>query len=154
MRNSSLIRKMALATTAVALLGAQTIASAEDEENYEARYRHTVMEAIGYSFGALALVFTNRVDRPDQLAVHAEALATSASLVETLFPEGSQGGDALPIIWDEPEKVAAAARETADATAALAEAAKGGDRAAIAKAFKAAGDSCKGCHEQYKEEDD
>ena len=41
-----------------------------------------------------------------------------------------------------------------DIRATLAEAARSGDQAAIAKAFKDVGASCKACHERYKEEDD
>ena len=125
-----------------------------EHENDAARYRHTVMEAMGSSFGALALIMTNRVARPDQLATQAKALAISASVTPTLFPAGSEGGDALPLIWQEQDKVAEAAQRAVDATAALAAAAETGDRAALSKAFKAAGESCKGCHERYKAEDD
>lgn len=141
-------------TISVTVLLTLSSVACADDDNDQARYRHVVMEAIGNSFGALALVFTNRVERPDELAVHARALAESASLIPGLFPEGSEGGDALPTIWREPGKVNQAAEETVRTTAELAAAAESGDRAAIAKAFKAAGDSCKSCHERYKEADD
>jgi len=145
-------------TCAAAMLAAMPYAYADEgdheHENDEARYRHSVMEAMGSSFGALALILTNRVARPDQLATQAKALAISASMAPTLFPEGSEGGDALPLIWKEQDKVAEAAKRAVDATAALAAAAEAGDRAALTKAFKAAGESCKGCHERYKAEED
>ena len=145
-------------TCAVALLATIPSVQADDDkhehENDEARYRHAVMEAMGSSFGALSLIITNRVARPDQLATQAKALSISASVVPTLFPEGSEGGDALPLIWQEQDKVAEAAKRAVDATAALAAAAEAGDRAALTKAFKAAGESCKGCHKRYKAEDD
>jgi cytochrome c556 len=131
-----------------------TAAHADPGESNEAKYRHSVMEAIGLQFGAIATIFTKRVDRQDELVVHAEALALTSSLTAGLFPEGSEGGHALPLIWEEPDKVAAAAEESVVATAALAEAARSGDQAAIAKAFKDVGASCKACHERYKEEDD
>ena len=88
------------------------------------------------------------------MEAHARAMAESAKLVEGLFPEGSEGSDALPLIWEEPEKVAEASRKNAVAAAALAAAAASGDRKAIAQAFKDAGAGCKGCHERYKAEDD
>jgi cytochrome c556 len=145
-------------TCAAVLLAAIPFAHAaegdHEHENDEARYRHSVMEAMGSSFGALALILTNRVARPDQLATQAKALAISTSMVPTLFPEGSAGGDALPLIWQEQDKVSEAAQKAVDATAALAAAAEAGDRAALTKAFKAAGESCKGCHERYKAEDE
>jgi cytochrome c556 len=152
-------RKLILSLTCAATLLATVPAVQADDEkhdsdNNEARYRHSVMEAMGSSFGALALIMTNRVQRPDQLATQAKALAISASVTPTLFPAGSEGGDALPLIWQEQEKVAEAAQRAVDATAALAAAAEAGDKAALSKAFKAAGESCKGCHERYKAEDE
>lgn len=140
--------------TLVVVAGMFSAVNADPGESNEAKYRHSVMEAIGHQFGAIATIFTRRVDRQDELVVHAEALALTASLTAGLFPEGSEGGHALPLIWEEPEKVAAAAEENARATAALAEAARSGDQAAIGKAFKDVGASCKACHERYKEEDD
>ena len=140
---------------AMLLTTSPVLADDDDEDNYEVRYRHSIMESVGYSFGALALIFSYRVEgRSDQLVTNAQALAKSASLIPTLFPEGSEGGDAVLLIWREPEKVAKLAQDTVDATAALAAAAESGDKAAIAKAFKTAGDSCKACHERYKEDDD
>ena len=142
---------LATALTLSLLLTAN--ASAEDDNN-QTKYRQAVMNAMGSQFGALAMIFAKRVDRPDELQTQAEALALSASLTAGLFPAGSEGGDALPAIWAEPDEVAAAAKENAEATAALAKAAAGGDMKTIAAAFKKAGASCKACHESYKAEDD
>lgn len=125
------------------------------ETSDAAKYRHIVMEAIGNHFAAIALVVTGRVQAGDDLATHANALAETSTLTAGLFGEGSQGGGALPIAWKEPEKVAEAANKAAEANAALAAAINNGaDRPALMKAFKAAGDGCKACHERYKEEDD
>jgi cytochrome c556 len=142
-----------LATAITLSLLLTTNASAEDDNN-EAKYRQAVMNAMGSQFGALAMIFSKRVDRPEELQIQAEALALSASLTAGLFPPGSEGGDALPAIWAEPDKVDAAAKKNAKTTAALAKAAAGGDMKTIAAAFKKAGASCKACHESYKAEDD
>jgi len=149
------------ATKVIAIAGATLLLSApavagahEGQKNPEVRYRHAVMEAMSNNFAAMAAIFKNDVNRPDELVVHARAMAESASLVGGLFPVGSEGAAALPLIWEEPEKVAAASDEAAAAAAALVEAAASGDRATITKAFVAAGAGCKGCHERYKAEDD
>lgn len=126
----------------------------EGQKNPEVRYRHWVMESMSNDFAAMAMLFKNEVSRPGDMEVLARSLAESASLIAGLFPEGSEGAAALPLIWEEPERVQEASRDSAATAAALAEAAAGGDRAAIARAFKAAGDSCKACHERYKAEDD
>lgn len=70
-----------------------------EHDSNEVKYRHTVMEAMGAQFGALAMILTKRVDQTANLKVHAEALATTATVAGTLFPAGSEGGQALPIIW-------------------------------------------------------
>ena len=126
----------------------------EAEPSPGAKYRHEVMETMGKNFAAMAMVFQGRVDAPEHLQVHAEALARTASLIGDLFAPGSEGGHALPLIWEEPEGVAEAADDSAATAAALVDAAASGDKAATAKALKAAGDSCKACHERYKEEDE
>jgi len=126
----------------------------DNQKNPEVRYRHAIMEAMSNQFAAMALIFQGKVERPDELKVHAAALAKSASVVEGLFPENSKGAKALPIIWDEPDKVAEASKLMARTAASLADTAADGNMAEIAKAFKEAGDACKSCHERYKEADE
>ena len=63
------------------------------------------------------------------------------------------GSLAIGIAWEEPDQVKEAANASEKATAALFTAAKSGDRSATMKAFRGVGESCKGCHERYKAED-
>ena len=123
------------------------------QESNDVNYCHTVKQAMGAQCGGVAMILTKRVDQPANLKVHAEAMAATATIVDTLFPAGSEGGQALPIIWEEPDEFAAKWEELVKTTAALAAAAAGDDPKATAKAFKAAGASCKGCHERYQEGD-
>jgi len=120
----------------------------------DAKYRRTVMSALGSEFSAFVMVYTNKVDRPGQLQPLADALAATSATVDSLFPAGSEGGKALPLIWEEPGQVAEAAAELNEQLDALAAAVRSDDKAEIAGAFKAAGKACKGCHQRYKEEDD
>ena len=138
----------------VSLLCSPAIAGGHNKVNPDAKYRHDVMEAMASHFAALAAIFTGRVDRPGQLEAHAEALAMTAAMTGSLFPAGSEGGAALPLAFEEPDGIAFGAEKIKTATAALAEAAASGDKGAIAKAFKTAGDGCKGCHDRYKAEDE
>lgn len=143
-----------VATLAATLLSGTALAGGHNKVSPDVKYRQDTMEAMSHHFSALAAIFTGRVDRPGQLEVHANALAATAALTGSLFPAGSEGGKALPKIWEEPDKVQAAAEMITSATAALAAAAASGDKGAIAGAFKKAGEGCKGCHEAYKEEDE
>jgi len=120
----------------------------------DAKYRRTVMSALGSEFSAFVMVYTNKVDRPGQLQPLADALAATSATVGSLFPAGSEGGKALPLIWEEPDQVAEAAATLNEQLDALAAAVSSDNKAEIAGAFKAAGKACKGCHQRYKEEDD
>jgi cytochrome c556 len=147
--------RSAIATAlVVSLLCSPAFGGGHNKLNPDAKYRHDVMEAMASHFAALAAIFTGRVDRPGQLQAHAEALAMTAAMTGSLFPAGSEGGAALPLAFEEPEGIQRGADNIAAATAALAAAAASGDKGAIAKAFKEAGDGCKGCHDRYKAEDE
>ena len=149
------VQRIKLSLACVLAVGVAMPAFADgDSDNPAAAYRHEVMEALGSNTSALVDVLTGKVDAPEHLAVHANTLAQTATLIGDLFPAGSEGGHALPIIWEEPDKVAAASQASVDATAALAAAVESGDRGAAMQAFRDVGESCKGCHERYKEEDD
>jgi cytochrome c556 len=150
-------RRLATAIVAAGTLLTLTWAMpafADDSENPAAQYRHEVMETLGANTSALVKVLTGKVEAPGHLQIHADTLAQTAKLIADLFTAGSEGGHALPLAFSETDKVAAAAQTTADATAALASAVANGERPAIMKAFREVGDSCKGCHERYKEDDD
>jgi cytochrome c556 len=148
-------RKLFIACTAAGLLLAQSaIAETSPENAY--KYRHQVMEAMGHHVGAFALLFTGKADYPEHMQAHADAIAAASAQIKDIFPEGSlvEDSDALPAIWDEPDKFAAAAKASKEATSALAQAVGTNDRAAIGQAFKKMGESCKGCHQNFRVKDD
>lgn len=119
------------------------------------KYRQAVMMAMAGHVGAVSLIATGKAGRPENLVSHAEALAAISAEGGALFPAGSGIGrtDALPLIWEEPERFAKAAEDARLAAVALRDAARGGDRAQIGKTLKPVYDSCKGCHDRYRKED-
>jgi cytochrome c556 len=137
------------------LLALAMPAGAETSAENAIKYRHAVMDAMAGHTSAFSMIAFGMVDHPEFLQSHANALADAGAQLKILFPEGSGEGetDALPAIWEEPEKFAASIEEAEKATAALSDAAASGDRKAIVGAFKALGQSCKGCHESYREEE-
>jgi len=60
---------------------------------------------------------------------------------------------AKPELFTDQEGVGKVAREFVAATDRMAEAAAGGDQAAIKQAFGALGQACKSCHEKYRADD-
>ena len=74
--------------------------------------------------------------------------------IKDVFPAGSDTGDtdALPLIWQEQDKFAQLLTAVEKSTAELRDAVAANDKAATMKAFKAVGESCKGCHDRYRKE--
>lgn len=142
--------------TLLLLLALAAPAGAETSSENAIKYRHAVMEAMAGHTSAFSMIAFGMVDHPEFLQSHANALADAGAQLTMLFPEGSGEGEthALPAIWEEPEKFGAAVAKAEKATAELRDAAASGDRKSIVSAFKALGQSCKGCHESYREEDD
>jgi cytochrome c556 len=90
------------------------------------------------------------VPHQSHFAIHVNGLVALSGLVHTLFPEGSQGGDALPAIWENPDDFASKVNDFESAAGALKAAMdSGGD---IGAAFQQVGQACKGCHDDYREE--
>jgi len=131
-------------------------AGAETTPENAIKYRHAVMEAMAGHTSAFSMIAFGMVDHPDFLQSHANAIADAMAQVGVLFPAGSGQGEteALPAIWEEPDKFSAAVAEAEKAATGLRDAAASGDRKTIAGAFKTLGQACKGCHESYREEHD
>lgn len=113
-------------------------------------YRQHTMAAVGGHTTALFDILTGKVEHTGHLAAHAESLKAMSGLAGTLFPEGSEGGDALPAIWEDAEDFAerlsafeAAAGNLSDVVAA------GGE---VMPAAMQLGQACKGCHDNYRAE--
>ncbi|MGB5568897.1 MAG: cytochrome c [Sedimenticolaceae bacterium] len=147
--------KNGIALMIAALLASATSAQAEEPENY-IKYRQAMMTAIGGHNGAATQIMRGKVDPEGDLVIHANALAALSSNIPRLFPEGSDFGEtkAKDEIWSEWDKFEQAANDAKMATAAFSEAVSSGDADRIAKTFKDVGDSCKGCHKEFRQKDD
>lgn len=147
------MRRTLLISSAALLLAAATAHAATPEDTI--KYRKAVMSTMAGHINAITLIFTGRVEHEKFLLSHAEALAVGGEQMGVLFPAGSDVGrtEALPAIWQEPEKFAKAVEQSRLATAGLRDAIRTGDKAAIGKAMKPVADSCKGCHDRYRKEE-
>lgn len=146
-------RKLILLLAATAILpGLTTIAVAETSAEDAFKYRQSVMTALRGHIGAVSMIMRGLVEDEGYLAKHAASMAETATEIHRVFQEGSNVGEseALPIIWDEPEKFAEAIEKAEAATAAFSEAAASGDADAISGAFRELGGACRGCHDRYR----
>jgi cytochrome c556 len=149
MNDTSWQRRRARRLTPLWLTLALTALPAAASEG-EAEYREHVMESIGGHMQATADILRQKVTHEDHVRLHVNALADMAGIAHTLFPAGSEGGDALPGIWENPEDFAAKLDALEEAAAELRTTVNdGGD---IGPAFQKVGQACKSCHDDYRDE--
>jgi len=115
-------------------------------------YRRYSMEAIGGHMQAIVKILRQEVPHSGHLSIHANAIADMARVAPDLFPEGSQGREALPAIWEQPEDFAKRLDAFHSAAEAFKDAAESGDPESIGSAIGGLGQACKGCHDNYREE--
>jgi len=126
------------------------------------KYRQNVMKSLGGHVGAVNRLVRGQVPLMDQLEMHATAARDISRTITTLFPADSippdaefAGAtvttDALASIGEKPEEFKKAAQKTIDATEELAKVVQAGNKQELPLAFKRVGESCKGCHEDFRE---
>ncbi len=147
---TALVTSFCLAFTVASVTAQETVAPEAAKD-----YRQTIMHALGAHASAISMHLRDLVGDHDFLGEHARSLANTAAELDHLFPAGSNVDDseALPSIWEKPQEFARAVAKAKDATAALAEIASSGDRDAIGAAFREVGASCRGCHDNFREDD-
>jgi cytochrome c556 len=141
---------MALTTVVALPLSAQAqFAKIEDA----VKYRQSVLTVMGTHMGRVGAVVKG--DKPyDKAAVEADVavIEIMSKLPWTAFPAGSDiaSSKAKPEIWKEQDKFKAAAEKLQGEVGKLSTAAKSGDLNAIKAAFGGVGQSCKACHDSYR----
>ncbi len=117
------------------------------------KYRKAAFSLMGTHFGRVGAVVKG--EKPyDKAAVEADVAIVEmmSKLPWPAFVPGSDTADskAKPEIWKEQEKFKAAAEKTQSEIGKLSVAAKSGDLGMIKSAFGAVGQSCKACHDSYR----
>lgn len=136
----------------LAFLASPPLTAHEANPEGAAKYRHHTMKAIGGHMQAIVDILRRDVPHTDHLPIHTGALAALAEITPTLFPPGSGGLDteALPAIWENPEDFAERVDAFREAAANLHDVAGKGD--ALGPAVRRTGQTCKGCHDEYRAE--
>jgi len=143
---------LAAAVSAIVLapLGASAVSFKKPEDAI--KYRQSTFTVMATHFGDLGAMVKG--DKPfDAKAAQANAdiVMTLSTLPWTGFGPGTEGGKAKPAIWKEMDKVKAGANDLQKATAELNKAAGTGNLENIKKAFAATQQTCKSCHDSYKD---
>jgi len=135
------------------------------EEEMEApaivEYREVLFESLGKHMKALSTIAKGKVDRRDDMAGHAAAIASVAAMLPGAFPEGSGPGqgfhtEALPTVWSDWDGFVAAANRLQTEATTLAEMAGNADTpmGELGGQLGKVGQSCGGCHDGFREDDD
>lgn len=121
--------------------------------------RQDNFEGIGDAFKAIRGQLEQ--ESPDLSVIEAKAgeINERAGNIEQYFVEETAREDgydteALAAIWEKPTEFSDATQKLIDTSAALVEAAGGGDPAAVGAAVKEMGGSCKNCHDQFRYDDE
>lgn len=123
-------------------------ATSDDEDVIE--YRQHIMEGMHHQSAILGQIVAYAVPN-DNVIEHLEALSLLASTALRSFEEEVHGGESKPEIWSQWDDFSAQMTELAEKTAAATEnAKKNGKDAALVNIIDVL--TCKGCHEDYRDE--
>ncbi len=141
--------------TGLVLAAGLIAGAAHADAKGEIEYRQGVMKVVGGQMSSMVAVMRNGV-RQENFARHANAMAEIAKVVPSVFPAGSGDGktEALPAIWTDAEGFRKAIDAFTSGAEGLAAVAASGDPAQIGPAFRKLGASCKGCHDDFREDHD
>lgn len=151
------LRLLALAAGAATMATASLAVAQQWEASGVLAYRQAEMKVLGAHMGAIKSVVTDQRDFLASVPRHAEDIAAVASLIPSLFPEGSGPGgpegdtDALPAIWESWGDFQAKAENMGKLAGELAATARAGDPLSTAQAFAKLGkEGCGACHENFR----
>jgi cytochrome c556 len=124
---------------------------AADQEADAVQYREAVMKTLNEQVGALGQIASG-VAPDDNLVAHMDILALAASAALKAFEPKVPGGQAKPEVWADWADFSKRMTAFAQQTAAGAKIAKSqGKDAAMVQLIDYA-DSCKGCHDMYRQD--
>lgn len=131
-------------------LAVATLAVAGDDPGHE---RHELMEGVRDAAKPVGAMLKGEADYDQAvLMTSLETFASAGNQLGSLFPEGSEGGEAAPAIWEDREGFEAAIVEWQEATAAAIEtnpATLDDAKPVLGPVFGA----CKNCHDTYRIEE-
>ncbi|NCG22247.1 MAG: cytochrome c [Rhodobacterales bacterium] len=151
--------RFTIAATLVATLFTAPAALADDSPADTVKYRHIQMETMGKHMYSSKLILKGNVSRAEDLNAHAAALHALGNNLVAQFPantkpDGKLETEALAAIWTDAKGFEKAVKAYNDATSNYVVVAKTGDLVKALEAYGKVGQSCGGCHDTYREEDE
>lgn len=149
------LKNLATAVLAVSAALAGVSASADTlkfgKSEDAIKYRQNALFVMSQHFGTLGAMANGRAEFNADLAKQNGAvLETIAALPWQAFGTGTEGGKAKPEAWSEKAKFDEHANKFVAEAGKLAAAAKTGDLAQLKAAFGPAAQTCKACHDAFR----
>ncbi|MGD9510887.1 MAG: cytochrome c [Geminicoccaceae bacterium] len=144
-----LLKPLLFSVTALALLGAGTVAAQDIYQEREA-----LMKGFGKQLNVVKGVVAEGKGTLADVVAAAQAIEAGDAKIPSMFPQGTNAGDseALPVIWEQWSTFEQRATNMGQLAAKLEQAAASGDQAATLAAFAALGkNGCSGCHETFRQ---
>jgi cytochrome c556 len=149
------VKRTVVAAGVVIALGAMGGAAlAQVKPDVLVKQRQSAMTLIGKYFGPLGGMAQGRVPFDAKLVQrNADYLNALAQMPWDGFDPSTKNekSRALPAIWEQPDKVKAAAQQLQSEVGKLQSVAKGGDEGAIKAQIGAVGKACANCHDNFRE---
>lgn len=115
------------------------------------KYRQSVFTLMAYSFSKIGAVVKGESPyNQDEVAKNAAVVTTLSSLPWQAFGPGTEGGGAKPEVWSKHAQFESAAQKMQIAATNLNNAVQSDNQSSIKKAFGAAAQTCKACHDDFK----
>ncbi|QPF76397.1 cytochrome c [Roseateles sp. DAIF2] len=150
MKKKALLIAAALTGLCSALPAAAQFQKPEDA----VKYRKAAFTVMASHFGRIGAMAQGRIPFDGAAAAaNAEVVADMSKLPYAGFVEGTSGtekGQPKPNVWSERPKFDAAAKKMQDEVAKLAAAAKTNNLDQLKAAFGSAANSCKACHDDFR----
>ena len=147
------MKKLAIASLAFAVVSAGAIAQTKPEDAI--KLRQSAMKLIGYNFGSIgAMVNDKKPYNKDEAIRNANRIEALSGHPWEFFVAGTDKGaetKAKSEIWKDQAKFEAVGKKMETETAKLAQVARNGDQAALKTQFGAAAQTCKACHDDFKD---
>ena len=143
---------LVLLVTACAFAGAAHAQAAKPEQVL--KYRKALYSVIGWNFGPMSAMAQGKVPYDAaEFARRAERVAAVAPMLSEAFPAESKGvanSELKPEMWANRADFDAKMKDLVERSAALATVAKSGDFEKSKAAFMQTAQTCKACHDKYK----
>lgn len=134
-------------------LSVLSVQASEVEDAIE--YRQGVFTALKWNLMPMGAMVKGEMPYDQaEFTMRAERLAALSPMALEGFVEGSDGGEseAKPEVWTEMDKFSAGFDTMHSSATALVEASRSGDLDKIRPAFGEVAKSCKGCHDNFRED--